>query len=684
MLVTIHLTSQLPVLNLKQHFGGCFRIRVNQLLLKNLQCVIGATMVILLFFSQNPSDVIFRNSHITGKTNEKTKEFGHQLPSLELESSFQPKSITPFNSEPEIGEVLWNQTYGGAGSDIGNEIILCSDENLVVVGTTDSYGAGSDEVWLLKIDPDGNLLWNFTFGGIADDQGASVIECTTGGFLIAGRTRSSGSGGCDVWLIRTDASGNQLWNRTYGGVNDDWAEKLIECHDGTFAIIGVTTSYGAGGCDIWLLRTDTTGDLLWNRTYGGSYDDLGYSLAEWNNEIFFVCGAQYQYAGVPPEPTPYGVIIHVNQTGHDISTRTMWDPGSITDVIVTDDGWAFFAEVSYDTGITWLYYITPEGDYTTGGNFGGYNAYLTACNGGGAGIGGGGWFDRIYPGYEYFGILGTKTLWYSTYPDPPDSNHQINSVVELVGGGFAFAGSVRLPSAESDLWLFRIFEPSFYWWSRPYWTVYIDSLPNLSHEYGKDFKLDVDAICYWGNSYWGLRNTPYFTIDQLGIIRNAMFLPIGLYGCEVWVNDTIGTLYEANFTVSVRDSTRPTWRDFQSTKEIFDNQSLEYQFLAWDLSGIAQWTVSDTHNFTIDETGLLTNVTTLFLGEYQLEIRVYDNEGNSAWRRFTVVVKPQPVPEQVPPIWIPLFVILTSTVVLWCAGFYSLRRTRKHTKRVNE
>jgi predicted secreted protein len=188
------------------------------------------------------------------------------------------------------GNKLWDRTFGGGGSDWGSSVQQTSDGGFILVGYTTSFGAGGPDVWLIKTDADGNKLWDRTFGGGGSDWGSSVQQTSDGGFILVGYTASFGAGGFDVWLIKTDADGNKLWDRTFGGGGSDWGSSVQQTSDGGFILVGWTWSFGAGGPDVWLIKTDADGNKLWDRTFGGSMVDRGFSVQQTSDGGFILVG----------------------------------------------------------------------------------------------------------------------------------------------------------------------------------------------------------------------------------------------------------------------------------------------------------------------------------------------------------------------------------------------------------
>jgi hypothetical protein len=159
------------------------------------------------------------------------------------------------------GNVQWAKTYGGLDSDRALSVQQTSDGGYIVAGGTWSFGAGNEDFFLIKTDANGNRIWARTYGGFGDDLATSVQQTSDGGYIVAGWTLSFGAGGGDIFLMKTDASGNLQWAKTFGGMNDDGATSVQQTSDGEYIVAGRTWSFSAGLYDIFLVKTDANGDI---------------------------------------------------------------------------------------------------------------------------------------------------------------------------------------------------------------------------------------------------------------------------------------------------------------------------------------------------------------------------------------------------------------------------------------
>ena len=176
------------------------------------------------------------------------------------------------------GELLWSKTMGGTSLESATEIRATSDGGIVVVGYSFSFGAISAGVCLMKMTDEAVIEWERTYGGSMNDYGYSVRECADGGFVIGGSTSSSGEGLDDVLMVKTDSNGILEWSKTYGGTKREVGYGVEQTSDHGFIVGGYTRSFGAGEDDIYLIKTDSVGDTLWTRTFGGLEDDFCQSM----------------------------------------------------------------------------------------------------------------------------------------------------------------------------------------------------------------------------------------------------------------------------------------------------------------------------------------------------------------------------------------------------------------------
>jgi hypothetical protein len=201
------------------------------------------------------------------------------------------------------GDLTWARTIGSSDYyDDTLSVQQTTDEGYILTGWTGSYGAGSTDVWLIKLTEAGEEQWNHTFGGTGLDGGDCVKQTSDGGYIIAGSTHSFDAGGNgDIWVIKTDQNGNEMWNHTFGGWYLDTGKNVDQTMDGGYIITGSTSSYGAGDNDVWLIKTDSAGSEQWNRTFGGNQWDEGKSVVQTADGGYFITGDYIDPAHGDPE-----------------------------------------------------------------------------------------------------------------------------------------------------------------------------------------------------------------------------------------------------------------------------------------------------------------------------------------------------------------------------------------------
>jgi len=244
-----------------------------------------------------------------------------------------------------LGDTIWTRTYGGSDYDWGRSVAQTTDGGYIVAGATWSFGAGSGDVYLVKTDALGDTIWTRTYGGTSYDWGYSVAQTTDGGYIVAGETGSFGTGG-DVYLVKANSSGDTLWTRAYGGTSYDWGYSVAQTTDGGYIIAGETYSFGAGSGDVYLVKTDALGDTIWTRTYGGSYDDWGNSVAQTSDGGYIVAGLTTSFGAGWDDV----YLVKTDALGDTIWTRTYETDSSGWSVAQTTDGGYIVAGGTYSFG----------------------------------------------------------------------------------------------------------------------------------------------------------------------------------------------------------------------------------------------------------------------------------------------------------------------------------------------
>jgi hypothetical protein len=238
-----------------------------------------------------------------------------------------------------VGDSLWTKTFGGSGGERSYSVQQTTDGGYIIVGYTDPFRDVHYDVYLIKTDSLGDTLWTKTYGGTANEEGKSVQQTTDGGYIIIGYTTSYGAGYGDVYLIKTDSLGDTLWTKTYGGAGWESSESVQQTTDGGYIVVGGTDSYGAGWSDVYLIKTDPLGDIICTGTYGGTGPDGGVSVQQTTDEGYIVTG------GISPYVTGNGYVYLIKIK--PIQGITITSPNG---------GEKWLADSTYD--ITWTSYQT--------------------------------------------------------------------------------------------------------------------------------------------------------------------------------------------------------------------------------------------------------------------------------------------------------------------------------------
>ena len=195
------------------------------------------------------------------------------------------------------GDIEWQYVFGGENMDFPYSIQETEDGGYIVAGTTYSFGAGGGDYWILKLTPSGQVEWQRTYGGALDERAKSILPADDGGYLVSGYADSFGAGESDFWILKLNSSGDIEWQRAYGGSKSEYPSREFDkTSDGGYIIGGWTSgSFGAGGTDVWILKLTSVGDIEWQRTYGGINDDWSGRIQETWDGGYIVAAYTYTF-----------------------------------------------------------------------------------------------------------------------------------------------------------------------------------------------------------------------------------------------------------------------------------------------------------------------------------------------------------------------------------------------------
>ena len=270
------------------------------------------------------------------------------------------------------GQMIWNKTYGGTGDDVAYSLIQAGNGEFVFAGYSASFGMGGSDVWLVKTDSAGNVEWNQTYGGEGQDESFSVVQANDGGYLVAGSTNSSGAGQNDFWLVKTEVNGKISWNQTYGGVGEEVARSVVQASDGGYTVTGYRRSLNASAYDIWVVKTDSAGVMLWNKTFGGAGHDGAFSILQTSDGGYALAGGTVSSSANRSDVW----LVKIDSFGSMQWNRTFVgnSPEAATSLIQTSDGGYAIAAIteSYGAGSQdgWLIKTDAVGGMTWNQTYG--------------------------------------------------------------------------------------------------------------------------------------------------------------------------------------------------------------------------------------------------------------------------------------------------------------------------
>jgi hypothetical protein len=359
-------------------------------------------------------------------------------------------------------QVTFQKTYGGTSLDVGYSLHQTTDGGYIIVGQTWSFGLTSLNVYLIKTDVNGDTLWTKTFDG-PGGAGLSVRQSTDGGYIVTGRISNSGAGNMDIYLLKTDSTGNLIWAKTFGGLSDEQGSDVQQTTDGGFIITGYTSSFGAGYDDVYLIRTDSIGDTLWVKTFGGTgYNDYAAAVQQTTDEGFIIAGTSESF-GMGYSDV---YLIKTNSNGDTLWTKTFGETfyenhGSSVQQ-TTDGGYIITGDIrNISAGSSTVYLIKTDstGNSLWTKSLGGINGDLgfsvqQTLDGG-----------YVIAGYTYsFGAgaadvyliktdVNGDTLWSKTFGGT--SNDFSYSIEQTTDGGYIILASTTSFGAGNDIYLIK-------------------------------------------------------------------------------------------------------------------------------------------------------------------------------------------------------------------------------------
>jgi uncharacterized delta-60 repeat protein len=243
------------------------------------------------------------------------------------------------------GNKNWEKVYGGDSWDDPWSIQQTADGGYVVAGFTESTGAGGNDVYIMKLDTAGDRVWEKTFGGALNDAANSIQQTADGGYAVAGFTESIGAGGLDVYIMKLDTAGELVWEKTFGGTLNDAANSVQQTADGGYVVAGFTESNGAGGSDVYILKIDVNGERVWEKTFGGTRDDEALSIHQNKDKSYIVAG----YIGSADATDMY--LARLNEDGSIRWERTFGETG---------EDKAYEVQQTLDEGFVVAGYVHPD------------------------------------------------------------------------------------------------------------------------------------------------------------------------------------------------------------------------------------------------------------------------------------------------------------------------------------
>ncbi|MFX1502901.1 MAG: SBBP repeat-containing protein [Promethearchaeota archaeon] len=577
------------------------------------------------------------------------------------------------------GSQLWNQTWGDSRYDYAMGVAIDSNDNVYVAGTYHKYyfddPVGGDMA-VIKYNSSGSKIWQQTYGGSNNDECYGIAIDSNDNIYLAG-SRDYGAHE-DFLVVKYSNSGSLQWGRTFGGSYPDICGDIaIDSNDNIF-LIGRTNSYGTPGWfNFLLVKYNKAGTRLWYKTWGGQSDNFGYEITIDSSNNIYVVGFSDDNTN-PREVT----LVKFSNSGSFIWAQS-WNGGNYAKSEYNDCG-------AITTGLDNNIYVTSLQKnlwvFNSSGDLQGKLDYYSSNMGtpsamafdssGNLYIGGKKEVSHLYyqlslvkywsrtleidiisPNYnDLYGqtapdfelslkVPKLNETWYSLSAGLNITFYGSSGTINQSAWNSYGNGTVNIrfyvnnslgDIAHEDVIIRKDIEP-------PSW----DSLPeDRIVELGDNFSYKLNSTDSSGITNWWINDTINFSITNSGLITNTILLDVGSYHIEVKAYDPAGNYCNATFSVIVQDTLDPTWDEIPTDQIVEFTGDLSYDLNVIDLSGIDHWWINDTINFNITNTGLITDIVLLSVGEYHIEVKAYDPYGNYCNATFKIIVQ-----NMAKPIW---------------------------------
>jgi uncharacterized delta-60 repeat protein len=364
--------------------------------------------------------------------------------------------------------VTWAKSYGDVQDEnVFRSVVALSDGGYVISGVTNSTGAGKNDIWILRLDSAGSILWQKTYGGTRSEETRSIQQTSDGGFVVTGPTNSFGSGANDVWVIKLNYNGAVEWQKTYGGRSADVSHSIQQTADGGYVVAGFTRSFGTGGQDYFVIKLNSIGGIIWQKAYGGAGNEVIRYIKQTSDGGYLAAGFTHSFGALGDI-----MLIKLDAVGN-----MEWDKrygGSKFEepccILEESDGYIIMEQSASFTGNTdgWIFKIDDDGQIdwqkrVAGGSFDELSAALQTADGGFIAAGE---TKSFGAGAEDFWVVkfdsSGNVEWQKRYGG--SKVEEAESIALTTDGGYIVVGTTR----------------SFSEGIRDIWAIKLDSAGNLA------------------------------------------------------------------------------------------------------------------------------------------------------------------------------------------------------------